>query len=385
MLDERERQIERRITELKKGAGSHSPSIFSLLSAIPELQITVDACFLSNPYATDLFMKYFQKEVLDTGKLRSLLEYYPTQNRPLASVLSPVLRVPPQNILLGNGAVEIIQALIHRFVKKKMLVVLPTFSPYYEFARPDTEVIFFVLEKTHDFRLDVKAWLRMIDQEKPDTVILINPNNPDGGYLSQQELRDMLSALSPVEQIILDESFIHFAHEDNTYHLISYRELCQEFPHLITVKSMSKDFGVAGIRAGYAIMAEEKVKQLLQNGYLWNISGIAEYFFRLFARSEFQEEYEPLRIRYIQEMQEFYCLLTKISGIKVYPSRSNFFLVELLQREAEEVAMELLIRYGIYIRGCGDKKGLEGNFIRVASRKAEENRLIAQALQQVLN
>lgn len=385
MLNPQENALADKIRRLKRESGTHSPSIYTLLSEIHDLKIKIDACFLSNPFATDLFMKYFTKDLIETQEIRKVLEFYPSQNQSLASTLSPLLNVPSENIFLGNGATEIIQALLHRFAKKKMLINLPTFSPYYEFARPDVEVLFNTLSKHQDFRLDKSPFLDLIRQHRPDTVVIINPNNPDGGYIPKSMLNSLLGELTAVDNVIVDESFVHFAYEEGSDALISNHDLFMRFPNVSLVKSMSKDFGIAGIRAGYAVMAKEKVKELLKNGYLWNISGLAEYFFRLFIKDEFQKSYEPLRLRHIRATKDFFKLLNAIPEIKVYPSKSNFFLMEVINGQtSDDVALELLLRHGIYTRSCNDKKGLEGQFIRVASRSEEENAAIIHALKEVL-
>jgi len=137
---------------------------------------------------------------------------------------------------------------------------------------------------------------------------------------------------------------------------------------------MSKDFGIAGIRAGYAVMDEEKVEQLTSNGYLWNLNGLAEYFFRLYTRPDFRNKYEEIRKKYIIETLIFISELNKIRNIRVYPTKANFVLIEILDgRTAEEITNTLLIKYGIYVRNCSDKKGLKGQFIRLAARSASEN------------
>ena len=179
----REAALIERIKRLKKEAGTHSPSAWTLAQRIPELRLKVDACFLSNPYATKLFMMHFQREVIRPRKLRALLELYPSQNRVIAANLGRVLELNPDSIFVGNGAVEIIQAILHRFTREKILVNLPTFSPYYEFTRPGTRVIYNVLRKEDDFRFNPGAYLELVRRERPDTVVLINPNNPDGGYI----------------------------------------------------------------------------------------------------------------------------------------------------------------------------------------------------------
>jgi histidinol-phosphate/aromatic aminotransferase/cobyric acid decarboxylase-like protein len=324
--------------------------------------------------------------VIRPRKLRALLELYPSQNRIIAAKLGRVLNQETDSIFVGNGAAEIIQAILHRFTREKILVNLPTFSPYYEFARPDTQVAFNVLHKENDFRFDPEAYLNLVRRERPDTVVLINPNNPDGGYIPHALMVDLLEELQFVPNVIVDESFIHFACEGGGF---SYRSVAHEverFPNVMVVKSMSKDFGVAGIRAGYAIMAPDRVRALLGNGYLWNSSGLAEYFFDLYSRPDFQERYERERIRFIRNSRRFFGALAKIDGLRVYPTSANFALVELQNGLlAEELVCRLLIRRGIYTRTCDDKRGLEvGRFLRIAARNRPENAYIIRSLRRLI-
>ena len=328
----REAALIERIKRLKREAGTHSPSAWTLAQRIPELRLKVDACFLSNPYATNLFLMHFHREVIRPRRLRALLELYPSQNRVIAAKLGRVLELDPDSIFVGNGAAEIIQAILHRFTRGKILVNLPTFSPYYEFSRPDTQVIYNVLRKENNFRFNPTAYLELVRRERPDTVVLINPNNPDGGYVPYAVMRRMLEELRSVPNVIVDESFIHFACEGDGYIYRSVADQVGRFPNLTVVKSMSKDFGVAGIRAGYAVMAPDRVRTLLDNGYLWNSSGIAEYFFDLYSRPDFQPQYERERIRFIRNSRRFFAAMAKIDGLHVYPTHANFALAELRGR-----------------------------------------------------
>jgi len=382
----REVALSERIKLLKREAGSHSPSAPTLAKLIPELRLRVDACFLSNPYATDLFLEYLGREVIRTGRLRRLLEFYPSQNRVIAGKLSAAIAVPTENLFIGNGAVEIIQAILHRFTGDKILVNLPTFSPYHEFARPDTKVVYNLLPRENDFRFDPEAYLRRVRSERPDTLVLINPNNPDGGYIPYATLVGMLEQLRDVPNVIVDESFIHFACEGDDYAFRSLTGDVGRFPNLMVVKSMSKDFGVAGIRAGYAVMAPDRVRSLLDNGFLWNSSGLAEYFFDLYSRPEFLVEYERKRVHYIRHSHRFFSRLSMMPGIHAYPTNANFILIELRNgMTAEDMVCHLLVRRGIYTRTCDDKKGLEpGKFIRVASRCRSENRFVLRAFRDIL-
>jgi histidinol-phosphate/aromatic aminotransferase/cobyric acid decarboxylase-like protein len=382
----REAALIERIKRLKKEAGTHSPSAWTLAQRIPELRLKVDACFLSNPYATKLFLMHFHREVVRPRKLRALLELYPSQNRVIASKLGRVLELNPDSIFVGNGAAEIIQAILHRFTHQKILVNLPTFSPYYEFSRPDTQVVYNTLRKEDNFRFDPGAYLEIVRRERPDTVVLINPNNPDGGYIPHAVLRRLLEELRSVPNVLVDESFIHFACEGEGYVYRSVADQVGRLPNLTVVKSMSKDFGVAGIRAGYAVMAPDRIRTLLDNGYLWNSSGMAEYFFDLYSRPDFQDQYERERIRFIRNSRRFFAALGKIDGLHVYPTHANFALVELKGPvTADELVCRLLIRRGIYTRTCDDKKGLEpGRFVRIAARSRAENAYIIRSIRRMI-
>lgn len=381
-LDKNVQEINKKVAFLKSKSGSHSPSIDTFLQEIPEIKIDVDACFLSNPYATDLFLTYLKNDLIDTNKLRDVLEYYPPQNYAVADYISKAIGTPAKNIFVTNGAIEAIQAVLHNFLAKKICVVIPTFSSYYEFIKPHQEVVYYPLTKENDFKIVVNDYIAFVEQHKPDTIVLINPNNPNGGYLSKQDIFDVVEKLSWVKNIIIDESFIHFAYEDDELSQITAEELMHKFENIIIIKSMSKDFGIAGIRAGYAIMNEKRIGQLLSNGYLWNVSGLANYFFKIYCQPEFIRQYNIVRKKYIMNTQMFLSQLAAIEKIKIYPSKANFALIELLEPgiTSFDFCMNLLVNYGVYVRDCSDKIGLNGEFIRVASRSFEDNLTIIDAI-----
>lgn len=383
-LTARERAVADRIARLKKESGSHSPNIFTLADRIRELNIRIDCCFLSNPYATDLFLSYLKRELLSTNKLRDVLEFYPSQNQAIAHNLAKSLGVPSEKLFIGNGATEIIQAILHNFPGRRVMVNIPTFSSYYEFIKPGVRVIFNKLRKSNDYQLDPAEFLASVRRHKPDTVVIINPNNPNGGYLPLAEIRKLLSKLRHLDNVIVDESFIHFAHEGRSYALHTAMDLISSFDNLVVVKSMSKDFGVAGIRVGFGVMSEKKVAALLKTGYLWNVSGLAEYFLNLYVRKDFLSQYEKTRLRSIHETEEFFDALGRIPAIRVYPSMANFALLELIDgSSAKDFEAKLLIKHGIYVRNCSDKIGLDGEFVRLASRKKKENAIVIDAIHDV--
>lgn len=368
---------------LKQDVGSHSPSI-NLIQQELGCHVKLDGCFLSNPYATDLFLSYFENEILKENLLGNLFSYYPSQNRTLAKLVSKNLQIEPEKIFIGNGAIEIIQAIIHRFCGESILVTLPTFSPYYEYAEKKMKVVFFMLKKENNFEFDIPEYVKLVFDSQVDSIVLVTPNNPTGNYLTKTQVEYILQACKHLKCIVLDESFIHFAYEDEELNLVSNQSLLDKYPNLVIVKSLSKDFGLAGIRAGYALMHPQRVDDLLADGYLWNSNQFVEYFLTLLSCDKFMREYENVRKQFIHEVIAFHRQLQTIHRVKVYPTMSNFALIELLHNSAEQVVLELLMEYGIYLRNCNDKLGLDGAFIRVAARKQLENQLMINALRKTV-
>ena len=221
-LNNFEKLIQTKYNKLKDASGTHSPSIQTVKSEINDIKIIIDGCFLSNPYATDLFMEYFDKDLIQNRNLRNILEFYPSQNSAIANILSKKLNIGKEHILIGNGAIEIIQALIHNYIEGNIVICTPTFSSYYEFVKPGTRVLYYELKKEQNFKLNEREYLNFLKKNKAKNIVLINPNNPDGGYIKQYEIENLLHELKFLDNIIIDESFIHFANEDNNQKLISH-------------------------------------------------------------------------------------------------------------------------------------------------------------------
>lgn len=386
-LTEREGRLVAEFHALKAESGSHSPSLYTLRDRLPGVEIRVDGCFLSNPYATDLFISRLTSDLVETGELRNVLEFYPSQNGHVAALLEPVLGIDRSKLFVCNGAIEAIQAGMHRFGGRRVGVVIPTFSPYYEYLRPDQEPVFYRLERENEFVLDVDDFVDFVHRERLDTVCLINPNNPNGGYVRSGDMRRMLDEFVGLDLVILDESFVDFAYEDEQRSRMSLAVEASRLENVMLVKSMSKDFGVAGLRAGYAVMSDKRCSSLLANGYLWNISGLCEFFFRLFAEGEFQSRYTDVRLRYLDEAREFFDGLGDVEGLRTFETKANFCLVRLDDALPLELVVPLLlIRDGVYLRDCSDKIGLDdGQYMRIAGRTRPENEVILTALREVVS
>jgi histidinol-phosphate/aromatic aminotransferase/cobyric acid decarboxylase-like protein len=370
-----EPQVIRTLARLRADSGSHAPSVAQLDRAIPGL-VQIDACFLANPYATAEVMKRLQ--TIPAAQLARMVAHYPSQAAVIASSLAPHIGVPAECLHLANGASEVIAALLTNS-PGTLLLSLPTFSAYHEFAAGP--VVTLQLQDSEDFRLNLDRLEAMVRLHSPETVVIINPNNPDGGLIPHAELVGFVHRVhSRVNQIIIDESFSHFASATPP---MSLAPLVPDLPHLVVVNSLSKSHGIAGFRLGYAVMAAVRVKAL-QHSALWNLNAFAEWFCGLLAEPEFHTDYEHARRRYIYDTRTLFTGFDELPNVKAYPSAANFALIE-LDRSAAEVVGALLTQHGIYVRDCADKRGLDGRrFIRVAARTREENRSVLHGLRSVL-
>ena len=374
-LNEKETAFYQKFLELKSESGNHSPSIYRLLKEFPEVSMTVDACFLCNPYAFNIFT-----ERLKDVDLTPYVKFYPPQNEEVAQQISAFCGVPANQILIGNGAIEIIETLMSKFDNTRICMSLPTFSTYYEVAENVTDDChYYAFKKENNFELDVDHYIGWLKELSPGVVVLVNPNNPTGTLIAKADVLKIWASLNPNQLLIVDESFIHFAPGEES---IEKEAIGAE--NLIIIRSLSKDFGIAGIRIGYAVMPEEMRKELLSTGFLWNSNGLAYYFSTLLSDTSFQKEYKKARERYNKDRDNFYAELQKIQNLKVIPSFANFFMIE-TQEDPGVLFSKLLYNWGIYSRILNDKAGLEGNYIRIASKDHRENRKMVNALQKIYN
>lgn len=382
----KEREVLVQLEELSARSGTHSPSLSTMQLAIPNIKVKIDACYLSNPLATDLFWSYFNADTsADPQLFRAMLEAYPSQNSAIAERLAAPLGIDPAKLFIANGATEAIQAVIHNY-SSHIHINIPTFSPYYEFAGPEKQITKFRLEPEQNFALDPEKYVASVLQCRADTAVLISPNNPDGSLIPDGDLDWILSRLTSLRTVVVDESFIHFADRPNNPDTLpTLSDITDKYQNVTVIKSMSKDFGIAGIRAGYAVMQPERVTQLLTNGYLWNTSGMAEYFFSLFERPEFLLDYQQELASYNRFITRFTSESSKIGSVTTFDTDANFQLMQMPEHVAADVVTTLLLlRHGVYVRNCSDKIGLDGEFIRVAIRTDAENVDILKAINNVV-
>jgi threonine-phosphate decarboxylase len=370
-----ERSVGRALGRLKAASGTHSPSVSDIERALPGV-VQIDACFLSNPYATTEVMKRLR--AISAQRLEQMVCHYPSQAAGTAALLASYVGIGADHILAANGACEAIHALLAD-APGPLLLSLPTFSAYYEFAAGP--LITHQLRPQDEFRLDLSRLEALVARHAPETVVIITPNNPDGGLVDRSALIEFVRRVQGrVRQVIVDESFSHFGSEATPQTLTP---LVRELEHLVVVNSLSKSHGIAGLRLGYAVANPARIREL-RGSSLWNLNAFAEWFCGLLNDPGYLDAYERARLRYHRTTQQLFAALHELPGVTAFPSAANFALLE-LDRPAGDVAGALLARHGVYTRDCADKRGLSSDhYLRIAARSQPENDRILTALHDVL-
>ncbi|WP_163716493.1 pyridoxal phosphate-dependent aminotransferase [Mangrovibacterium lignilyticum] len=352
---------------------THSPALVDIVG--PELvNEVVDFCFIANPYYPTPAM---MDELL--AKIPEIIKAYPSSNPRLArEQLAAVLKIDPQHLILGNGATELI-TLIEQELIDDIAIPIPTFSEYLEKLRDADSARLYQLPADRDYQLNLSDFADWIDEQSISSALIINPGNPTGQFIHLVELKAFLKRMGHLKVILLDESFIDFSGIDQP----SLMPFLDEYPNVIVVRSMSKHCGVPGLRLGYCCTSNNEFNSVLKALLpVWNINTIAEYFLLMLPKTD--REYQQSVTQVVKDVRLLYSKLKKLNGYKIYPTGSNFILVRInFGISALELQMRLLEEYGLYVRDCSNKEGLDKYHIRVASqREANDDRLV-QALQEI--
>ena len=330
-----------------------------------------DYCYLVNPYfpTKQLIskMKYFYED---------LLFNYPSGQKVERIIATRFFEnVSDENIIIGNGAAELIN-LLRNVVGKRIALTIPSFNEYVR-CFPNSEFVF-INSKDNGYRLSLESLINVLDDV--DTLVVISPDNPSGSHLSYDETIKLLNIAKLKEkQIVFDESFIDFA-SDN-YTLID-DSILKRYENLIVIKSISKSYGVPGLRLGILASGNNDIINILNNNLpVWNINSFAEYFLQIF--NIYKKDYKNACINIKDERDRFYNELRNIKELYVYPSEANYFMIELKKGNSFELAEFLLNNKKILIKVLNGKNGFDSKeYIRIAIKDKEENDYLFDCLKE---
>lgn len=330
----------------------------------------LDYCYLVNPYYPPQGMldkiDYFSKE---------LITQYPSGQYIQCINAGRLLNdIHEDYLCVGNGAAELIDVL-GRTLTGKMVCTNTVFNEYVRcFKNCDISKIDM---KANDYRYDVDQLLGLIDTN--DIICLVNPDNPTGAFITKEDIIKILDkAKSMNKTVIFDESFIDFTTPERKYTLID-KDVLDLYPNLIVVKSISKSYGIPGIRLGVVASSNtELIDHMRKNVAVWNINSYGEYFLQI--ANLYKKDYAKACEMIAEERDRFISEMRQLPNVRVYDSEANFIMCSLDDVDSTELAIRLL-EDNIFIKDLKTKDAFDGeNFVRLAVRTKEDNDKLIKSL-----
>lgn len=312
------------------------------------------------------------EELIDSFKD---MEAYPDiKYRKLKDSIAKYLKCNSNNILVGNGAVEIINNFI--IPGKRIISMAPAFSEYEERAVAHGKKVE-IIKYNEDYSIDIKAIEEVIG--KDDLLILGNPNNPTGLRIPEKDLMSVYELLIRKNAfLLLDEAFYEFCPRD--YDSIEIFKK-YNYENVGIIRAATKFFALPGIRLGYGCTSPEKVIEIEKVQLPWSVNSLAD------SAGQFiftQDDYIKKSKEYIEEQRNFILdELSSLEGITIYNTHTNYILIKLLDW-SEDFAFKHFLKHGIVVRKCGTFKELEGEHIRIAIKDRENNKRIIEAFKRLV-
>lgn len=338
----------------------------------------LDFCYLVNPYFPTKRMKLEMKASFET-----LLTEYPSGMYVNSLLAGRIFGIKNEYICVGNGAAELIKALMENF-DCKIGLSIPTFEEYPN--RKEEEDIIYFKPVNNSFSYTANDLIEYYNDKEIGMLLIINPDNPSGNFIPKVDLFKIYKwAEKKNICLVIDESFVDFSDNFESNTLLK-NDILESCPSLIVIKSISKSYGVPGLRLGVIASSNQKlIQNMKQCVSIWNINSFAEFYMQIF--SKYENDYKKACNKLIEERKRFIKRLSKINFIKVIPSQANYLLCEVTEPISSiKLTEELLNKYNILVKDCSTKKGFEGkNFIRIAIRDTKDNDKLIAAFKSIMN
>lgn len=336
----------------------------------------LDFCYLVNPFFPSEKMKKEMRANFDI-----LLSEYPSGLQVNALLMAKYFGLEAEFVCPGNGAAELIKSLMGELTGT-LGVVYPTFEEYPN-RRAEGQVVAYIPENK-DFSYTADDLMKFFGAREVSSILLINPDNPSGNFIPKEEVIRLAEWAGERKiALVVDESFVDFS-EKSTENTLLTNELLRRYPHLTVVKSISKSYGVPGLRLGLVASSNVNlIDRIRKEVPIWNINSFAEFYMQIF--NKYEQDYKQACRLFIKERDRFYVDLGQIKYLRVIPSQANYFLCEVIGAYSSKELTEMLLnRYNILIKDCGTKKAFRtGEYVRIAVRSTQDNRRLVDALKEL--
>ena len=336
----------------------------------------IDFCYLVNPF-------YPSQKLLDEIKanFERLITEYPSGMGVNSLLVAKYFGLKQEHIVVGNGAAELIKSLMEN-LKGKVGLVLPTFEEYPNRFTDENKVIF--TPQNRNFEYSADDLIEYFSEKEITTLLVINPDNPSGNYIKKSGvLRLAKWAQEKSIKLVIDESFVDFVDAEEDTSLLT-EDIINDFDNLIVIKSISKSYGVPGLRLGVLASKDvDLIKFIKKDVAIWNINSFAEFYLQIFEK--YKSDYKLAMEDFYLVRKEYSDKLSSINNLRVVPSQANYILCELLNGyKATDLTKILLDKNNLFIKDLSTKKGFNGEYIRVAVKRPEENDKLVEAIEEVL-
>lgn len=337
----------------------------------------LDYCYLVNPY-------FNRSKIIDEmeSNFRVLVSEYPAGMGVNSKLASECWSVNQEYIIPGNGAAELIKNLMEN-IEGKIGVVRPTFEEYPN--RMLNERVVTYIPENDTFRYDAADLINFFSRNPIANLLLINPDNPSGNFIPIDGVHILAQWCEDNGiRFILDESFVDFSVEFATNSFIN-NNILEKYPNMIVIKSISKSYGVPGLRLGILCSADiHLIDGMKKQVSIWNINSFAEFFMQIFPK--YRDDYNKACYQFLETRKDFELELQKIPFIKVMPSQANYFFIEVLPPyKPMELCAILLKKYNILASACIAKKGIEPNrYMRISVRNHLDNERFIMAMRELI-
>lgn len=307
------------------------------------------------------------------------VSHYPEQlSETLITEISRFHSIPSRCIIAGNGSTELIYLIPRVFKPKKALLVTPTFSEYKNaLSLVECDVDTFLVSEENSFRLEKERLVELL-KKRYDLLYICNPGNPTGVLTSKEIILGIVDEASEYgTTCVVDEAFIDFAEDE------SVKKAATERDNLIVLRSMTKFYGIPGMRVGFAVSSEGNINKMMLHKEPWSVNAIGSI---AAVESLRDVSYiEESKIYIAKERDYLFLSLSDITWLKPYPSAANYILVRIERDDMDaDILSDRLAKEGLLIRSCTSFDGLGSSFFRVAVRKREENERLVKGLEKVL-
>lgn len=281
-----------------------------------------------------------------------------------------------ENIILGNGATELIYLYAHYCKKKKVLLIAPTFSEYETALNMYGAEVYKYDFSADDFKYNWDNIFKYIKNQEIEAVFICNPNNPTATFIEDSEWKTILESLKLLRtELFVDESFIYFT---NNKGIMEYIDRYNVF----IMRSITKIFNIPGIRIGYGAGNKTIIAQLNKYKQPWTLNALALTFAKEYKNLMLKSKVDVEKIALEREYVSYE--LENIEKVKVYPSSSNYFLVKLEEGYDVDGLNDYLSKHKFFVRDCSSFKELNKQYFRFSIHNREINNAFIKALKSYL-